>query len=53
MDMYFILGKKYKIIMVYTATSYSRPETASLSYALECIEEMIWLMDGDGSMALG
>lgn len=39
MDMYFILGKRYNI-MVYAATSYTRPETASLLFPLERIEEI-------------
>jgi hypothetical protein len=48
MDMYFILGKRCKIITVYAATSYTRPETASPPFPLERIEDMTRLMDGDG-----
>jgi len=46
--MYFILGKRCKIITVYAATSYTRPETASPPFPLERIEDMTRLMDGDG-----
>ena len=48
MDMYFILEKRYKIIMVYVAISHIRPETASQLFPLKRIEEMTRLMDGDG-----
>jgi len=45
--MYFILGKRCKMITVYAATSYTRPETASLPFPLERIEEMTRLIEGD------
>ena len=52
MDMYFILGKRCKIIVVYAATSYTRPETTSPPFPLERIEEMTRLMEGDEGAGL-
>ena len=38
--------------MVYAATSYTRPETASPPFPLERFEEMTRFVDGGGSTTL-